>query len=111
MVAVFTQRARAIIAQIPAGKVTTYGIIAAGAGNSCGARQVARILHSSSAAHGLPWHRVVNRQGSISLPPGRGYELQRDLLLAEGVLFTTNGTIDLDTFLWLPGDILAISCI
>jgi methylated-DNA-protein-cysteine methyltransferase-like protein len=83
--------------------VTTYGIIAAGAGNGSGARQVARILHSSSKTHGLPWHRVVNRAGKISLPPGRGYELQRDLLLAEGVTFMAGNVIDFQHFLWLPG--------
>ena len=104
MATTFTERVREIIKQIPQGKVTTYGIIAAGAGNGSGARQVARILHSSSKTHGLPWHRVVNRAGKISLAPGRGYEMQRDLLLSEGIIFTVNDVIDLDQFLWLPGE-------
>ena len=52
----FTRRAIEIIQHIPAGSVITYGAVAAAAGNHCGARQVARILHSSSARHGLPWH-------------------------------------------------------
>jgi len=104
MATTFTERAREIIRQIPPGKVTTYGIVAAGAGNAGGARQVARILHSSSKTHGLPWHRVVNRAGKIALAPGRGYEIQRDLLLAEGVSFNSNSVIDFQHFLWLPGE-------
>lgn len=103
MSTVFTQRAREIIRQIPPGKVTTYGIIAAGAGSRCGARQVARILHSSSAKYELPWHRVVNRQGRISLTSDKGYERQRQLLEGEGVVFDHTDTIDLGRFLWLPG--------
>lgn len=99
----FTCRTREIISQIPLGRVTTYGIIAAGAGSGSGARQVARILHSSSRKYDLPWHRVVNRNGRISLPPGKGFELQKQLLQAEGVLFAQSGAIDLQRFLWLPG--------
>ena len=104
MATLFTERVRELIKQIPTGKVTTYGILAAGAGNASGARQVARILHSSSASYNLPWHRVVNRDGKISLLPGRGYEIQKDLLLTEGVLFNVNDTIDFQHFLWLPGE-------
>lgn len=103
MPAIFTERVREIIRRIPRGKVTTYGMVAAGAGNGAGARQVARILHSSSQAYALPWHRVVNRKGRISLPPGRGYERQQELLMREGVEFMADGTIDFDRFLWLPG--------
>lgn len=98
----FTRKVREIILRIPPGKVITYGFVAAAAGSGSGARQVARILHSSARKYGLPWHRVVNRQGRISLPPSGGYERQRDLLLAEGVRFRADNTIDLDRFLWLP---------
>ena len=82
--------------------VTTYGIIAQGAGNRCGARQVARILHSSSTKYKLPWHRVINREGKISLPPSSGYELQRSLLEEEGIIFDEAGKVDLEEYLWLP---------
>lgn len=102
MATVFTHRVREIIRQIPRGKVTTYGIIAAGAGSNNGARQVARILHSSSTKYDLPWHRVINKQGRISLAPGNGYELQRQLLQDEGVTFDQTDSIDLHHFLWLP---------
>ncbi|WP_136805805.1 MGMT family protein [Desulfosediminicola flagellatus] len=103
MADIFMSRAREIISNIPEGKVSTYGIIARHAGNKSGARQVARILHSSSDKYDLPWHRVVNRLGKISLPQGNGYELQRELLEEEGVSFDEYNKIDFATFLWIPG--------
>ena len=92
----------AAIKKIPSGKVATYGQIAAMAGSPRGARQVVRALHSSSDKEGLPWHRVINSQGMISLPPGRGFELQRQLLEDEGVEFDRKGRVDLKRFLWEP---------
>lgn len=100
MAEVFTVRTRDIISRIPEGRVMTYGLIARRAGNSSGARQVARILHSSSARYDLPWHRVINREGRISLPRGNGYELQMELLTQEGIKFDDKGRIDLETYLW-----------
>jgi len=98
----FHQRAIRAIKKIPRGKVATYGLIAAAAGSPRAARQVVRILHSSSDKHDLPWHRVINREGKISLPPGRGYELQKALLEDEGVVFSADDKIDFDHFLWSP---------
>ena len=65
----FTEEVLDIIKMIPKGKVMTYGQIAAYAGNPRGARQVSRILHSMSSSHELPWHRVINSKGGISLTP------------------------------------------
>ncbi len=96
----FTQRVLQVIKSIPPGKVLSYGRVAALAGNNRGARQVSRILHSMSSKHDLPWHRVVNARGKISLPRGRGYELQRALLESEGVHFSSFHTIDLKRCLW-----------
>ena len=90
----FTQRVIEVIISIPAGRVMTYGAVAAAAGNARAARQVARVLHSMGESHGLPWHRVVNATGSVSLR-GEGGELQRGLLAAEGVECGLNGRIDL----------------
>ena len=100
----FTDMVKRIILEIPSGSVTTYGAIAACAGNPGGARQVARTLHSSSGKDGLPWHRVVNRNGRISLKPLNGYEIQRQLLEKEGVIFDKNDVIDFDAFFWFPAD-------
>ena len=96
----FTQKVKILIRQIPAGKVASYGLVAALAGNPGAARQVAWILHSSSAADQLPWHRVVNRNGKISLKHFEGYEIQKHRLLLEGVVFDEQDTIDLERYLW-----------
>ncbi len=95
----FTDRVKSLIKQIPLGRVATYGQVAALAGNPRGARQVSWILHSSSKKASLPWHRVVNRKGEISLPLGSGYERQKAALLQEGVCFTEKGQIPLDKYL------------
>jgi methylated-DNA-protein-cysteine methyltransferase-like protein len=62
---------------------------------------VARLLHSSSAKHRLPWHRVINASGGISLPPGSGGVLQRALLEKEGVVFL-NKEVNLRRYAWRP---------
>ena len=98
----FTEKAIKIIKRIPRGTVATYGQIAALAGNPLGARQVVRVLHSSSDKHNLPWQRVINSQGKIALPRGKGYETQKRLLLREGVKFSRSGVIDLDKYQWSP---------
>jgi len=96
----FTLKIKDLIRKIPAGKVASYGLIAALAGNPRAARQVAWVLHSSSAADRLPWHRVVNRNGKISLKPLEGYEIQKQRLLLEGVVFDEKDAIDLGRYLW-----------
>ncbi len=100
MLTPFTQNVVDIIKNIPEGQVATYGQIAALAGQSRGARQVSRLLHSMSKKHNLPWHRVVNAKGRISLPPSSGYELQKALLESENIVFSITDTIDLDKYQW-----------
>ncbi len=102
MIRPFTQNVLEVIKAIPHGRVLSYGRVAVLAGNPRGARQVSRILHSMSRKHDLPWHRVVNAQGKISLPPGRGYELQKALLVSEGICFSRGQGIDLSVYLWVP---------
>ncbi len=98
----FEDRIKRVIKAIPHGKVATYAQVAALAGNYRAARQVARVLHSSSAKDRLPWHRIISSRGSISLPPGRGFEEQRRRLAAEGVRVSRLGRIDLEKFQWEP---------
>jgi methylated-DNA-protein-cysteine methyltransferase related protein len=98
MTTVFTEFVVNIIKNIPQGRVMSYGMVAACAGNPRGARQVAWILHSSSEKYDLPWHRVVNRLGEISFRSAEGNSLQRQLLEAEGVHFNDQGRIDLAAF-------------
>ena len=102
MITSFHQRAKDIIKRIPRGKVATYGQIAAYAGNPRAARQVAWVLHSSSQKDQLPWHRVINSKGRISLKRNYGYEIQRELLEKEGIEFDKHDNIDFGRYLWSP---------
>lgn len=94
----FSDRIANAIASVPTGRVASYGQIATMAGNPRGARQVVRILNAWGRKMNLPWHRIVNRNGEISLPRGGGYELQRALLEDEGVEFDLRDRIDMDRF-------------
>lgn len=99
----FTLAVLEAVRSIPRGRVATYGGIAAMAGNARAARQVVRILHTLSDQEELPWHRVINRKGEIALSLHQGFERQKDLLEREGILFSENGTVDLECYLWIPG--------
>jgi methylated-DNA-protein-cysteine methyltransferase-like protein len=96
----FIREVIALIRAIPRGRVATYGQIAALAGDPRGARQVVRTLHACSEKERLPWHRVVNARGGISLRPGRGGEEQARRLKAEGLAFNAGGRLDLDAYQW-----------
>ena len=98
----FAGRIKRLIKAIPPGNVATYGQVAAMAGNPRGVRGVVWILHSSSQSAGLPWHRVINSKGKISLPRGDGFEEQKMRLEAEGVRFNPDDSIDLSRYLWRP---------
>lgn len=98
----FSQVVVGVIKKIPCGRVASYGQIAALAGNPRAARQVVRALHSKSGKEKLPWHRVINSKGTISLPAGAGYELQKALLIKEGVQFDESDRVDLARFQWIP---------
>jgi methylated-DNA-protein-cysteine methyltransferase-like protein len=98
----FYQRVIDTIKAVPRGKIATYGQIAALAGNPRAARQVVRVLHSSSGKENLPWHRVINSRGEISLPRGRGFEEQKARLGEEGIKFGPGDSIDLARYGWDP---------
>jgi len=87
-----SQRIITIIRRIPRGQVLSYGEVARRAGLANGARRVARILHSASEKRDLPWHRVVNAQGKISLA-GTAGQVQRRLLESEGVQFDPHNIV------------------
>ncbi len=97
----FKQRVYAVVRMIPAGRVATYGQIAALAGSSRAARGVGVAMRLASGQVDLPWHRVINAQGRIS-PGGDVFrpEHQRHLLQAEGIAFRRSGTIDMSCFQW-----------
>jgi methylated-DNA-protein-cysteine methyltransferase-like protein len=101
----FSDRVKRLIGNIPRGKVATYGQIATCAGNRRASRQVAWLLHSSSRKDNLPWHRVINSRGGISLPIGGGFEEQKMLLEAEGIVLDQKGRVNLSRYLWNPGSV------
>lgn len=87
-----------IIKDIPFGKVLSYGEVARRADSPKSARLVSNLLHTCSEKYSLPWHRVINSQGKISLTGIAGEE-QKQMLLAEGIEIT-KGKIDLAKYLY-----------
>ena len=87
-----------IVAQIPHGQVTTYGYIAALAGWPSHSRMVGRTLRYTPGAEKQPCYRVVNKDGRTA----PGWSQQRALLEAEGVVFKSNGHVDMQRHLWKP---------
>lgn len=97
------ERIYAAARRIPRGSVATYGQVAELAGLGGHARQVGYALHALPRGSLVPWHRVINARGLISLRPGSGDEVtQRLLLESEGVRFDGRGRVDLKLFGWKP---------
>lgn len=90
-----------MIMRIPRGRVATYGQIARVAGFPGQARLVGYALHAlrNAPADTVPWWRVINAKGEISLPDDDA-NLQRELLRKEAVRFDKNGKVDLEKFGW-----------
>ena len=99
---VFSNDVLNIVSQIPRGRVTTYGDIAALAGWPSHSRMVGRTLRYSPEAEKLPCHRVVNKEGRTA----PGWSRQRPLLEEEGVYFKANGFVDMKRYLWTPSTVL-----
>ena len=87
-----------VVGGIPSGHVLTYGEVARLAGRSGAARRVSQALRRAPRGMKLPWHRVVNSQGKISIPEdSSGHREQKERLEREGVVFL-KGKIDLQRF-------------
>ena len=108
-VASFRAQVYLIVQKVPRGRVSTYGQIAAMIPPPVGveppqyerirARWVGRAMRH--APNGVPWHRIINSQGRISLPAGsRPGSIQRIRLEAEGITFDRRGAVDLKRFQW-----------
>ncbi|MEN6478704.1 MAG: methylated-DNA--[protein]-cysteine S-methyltransferase [Anaerolineales bacterium] len=95
----FFERVYALVRQVPAGRVVTYGQVARALGSPGAARTVGWAMRVCPAD--VPWHRVVNGQGAVSAR-GRlvGAAVQRALLEEEGVEFDHRGRIDLAENEW-----------
>lgn len=90
-----------LVARIPRGRVCAYGDIAWKVGTT--PRHVGWAL--SGCPDGVPWHRVVNHKGQLSIGKRAHYlrELQRGLLVKEGVRFSNSDNIsDFDRYRWRP---------
>lgn len=98
------QRIYAVVAQVPRGKVATYGQIARLADMPRHARLVGYALNALAAGNRLPWHRIINAKGQISErgDGGAAAAAQRRRLEREGVRFTANNTISLSCYQWHP---------
>lgn len=94
----------AVVSRIPRGRVATYGQVARLAGLPSHARLVGYALNALREGSRVPWQRVVNAKGMISLRKGgSGHDvLQRLMLKREGVRFDRRGIIDLAAFRWRP---------
>lgn len=89
------------IKSVPAGRVATYKQIAELSGKPQASRGVSWILHSCSTAYKLPWHRIINAQGKISFERNtHNYRKQKRLLENEGVVFDSQGKLNLKKYQW-----------
>ena len=96
------ERICAMVRSIPPGCVASYGQIGRLIGLPHGGRLVGRVMATLPQGTDLPWHRVVNAAGRISLPPGsEAYRRQRDRLRDEGVT-VARGRISMARFGWQP---------
>jgi methylated-DNA-protein-cysteine methyltransferase-like protein len=98
----FDQRVWAVVARIPAGRLATYGQVAELMGAWGQARQVGWALRRLPLPSPIPWHRVVNAQGPISMSQAReGSDwMQCELLRAEGIPVDGEGRLPLARHRW-----------
>src|SRR5690349_1681308 len=93
----------AVVRRIPRGRVATYGQIAALAGLARQPRLVGYALHALPASTTVPWHRVINARGMVSIRSDRTASLSQRLLLErEGIVFDARGRLSLVRFGWRP---------
>lgn len=98
----FRERVEALVAQIPRGRVMTYGQIAALCGNARAARIVGGIAHFGDPD--LPWQRVVNKQGGLASGYPGGRSGHKQVLEGEGSVVAKDYKIDVAKLLWWPPD-------
>jgi methylated-DNA-protein-cysteine methyltransferase-like protein len=92
-----------VVRRIPRGRVATYGQVAELAGLPGHARQVGYALHALPVGTLVPWHRVLNARGALSLRRDSGGEISQRLLLErEGIRLDAGGRVALDRLRWVP---------
>lgn len=95
------EKIRTVIRSIPRGRVASYGQVADLAGYPRGSRLTALVLRLSKPQDGLPWHRVIRRDGKIAIVEPDGRQLQKILLEAEGIPVSDQGKVD-GVYFWKP---------
>ena len=101
----FYERVYAWVRRIPPGQVTTYGTIAALAGNPMAPRAVGYALRVLGPDSDVPWQRVINKAGKVSprgCEPTHAIFIQRRMLEHEGVVFDDADCVDFKRFGWQP---------
>jgi methylated-DNA-protein-cysteine methyltransferase-like protein len=96
----FRKKVEVLMAQVPAGKVTTYGDLAALAGHPYAARIVGGMAHYGDTE--LPWHRLVNRFGGLAAGYPGGRQTQAEHLAAEGISCTNDIIDNFKELRWRP---------
>jgi methylated-DNA-protein-cysteine methyltransferase-like protein len=96
----FFERVYTLVRCIPAGRVASYGQIARLLGQPHGARTVGWALRGVPEGSDVPWHRVVNAAGRISLADPQSATEQKRLLEIEGVVLGPDGRLDMACFGW-----------
>lgn len=96
----FREKVYELMAQLPTGKVTTYGDIAAMAGHAYAARVVGGICHYGPPE--LPWHRLVNRFGGLASGFPGGRDVQQQLLAQDGISCTNYIVDNFEELRWRP---------
>jgi methylated-DNA-protein-cysteine methyltransferase related protein len=90
-----------VVRSVPAGRVASYGSVAAAAGRPGAARAVGGVLRRLPDGVEAPWWRVINGRGEITIPrSGHAAGLQRALLEGEGVRFGEDGRVDMGVYGW-----------
>ncbi len=101
----FTEQVWQIVRQVPHGKVVSYGGVAAIMGRPRAARGVGKALNALPEDTDVPWWRVINSRGEISIRGHwHGAALQRALLRDEGIEFGRDGRVDFEDYGWWPGE-------
>ena len=103
----FYQKVYLTVSKIPLGKIATYGQIADLIYAYGHARQVGWALRRLKLPSTIPWHRVINSKGEISMSFSRkGTDwIQKELLIKEGIKFNSKMKIDIKKYIWKPKDI------
>ena len=103
----FNQKVYLTVSKIPYGKIATYGQIAELIYEYGCARQVGWALRRLKLPSTIPWYRVINSKGEITMSLSRNGTdwIQKDFLIKEGIKFNSKMKIDMKKYLWRPKEI------